>query len=115
MSKTIKIINKVPHSVLLMNEDGTVNKMFPKSNGMIRIKENTRKVKMLEGVPITKTIQYGIENLPKEIIDGTYYIVSSMVQAALPKRPDLLVPKGIVRDNDGNIVGCTSLDLGYAS
>jgi hypothetical protein len=38
----------------------------------------------------------------------TYYLVSQLVKSALPSRKDLLVPAEIVRDKDGNIIGCRS-------
>lgn len=41
----------------------------------------------------------------------TYYIVSQIVKSALPTRKDLLVPAEVVRDENGNIVGCKSLGL----
>jgi hypothetical protein len=40
---------------------------------------------------------------------GTLYIVSSVVQAALPNRTDLVSPHDIMRDADGVVVGCRAL------
>lgn len=43
---------------------------------------------------------------------GTYYIVSTLTANAAKesgrKTEDLLIPNGMVRDDDGNIIGCTS-------
>ena len=108
----IKIINKVPHAILLLNSDKTVKKVFPRSNGMVRVVEETIDYGFLGDIPITATRYLGVEQLPDEE-EGVHYIVSSMVMAALPTRKDFLVPKGIVRDSEGNIIGCTSLDVGY--
>ena len=40
-----------------------------------------------------------------------YYIVSQMVKSALPNRKDLLVPADVVRDKQGNILGCKTLGI----
>ena len=42
---------------------------------------------------------------------STYYIVSQLIKSALPKRVDLLVPAEVVRDDNGNIIGCRSLGI----
>jgi hypothetical protein len=41
----------------------------------------------------------------------TYYVVSQLVKSALPNRVDLLVPAEVVRNSDGNVIGCRSLGL----
>ena len=109
---TQKIINKTPHAVYILNEDGTVLRVFPKSNGMIRVSELVKDVGFIEGVPISST-EWGETTEVPAFVQGTYYIVSQLVKNALPERKDLLVPKGAVRDNKGNVIGCTYLDTGY--
>lgn len=42
---------------------------------------------------------------------ANYYIVSRMVANALPNRKDLLVPNELVRDDQGNIIGCRSFEV----
>lgn len=108
---TQTIINKTPHAVYILNKDNTILKMFPKSNGMIRVPEKNTDVGFIDGIPISVT-EWGITTdvpLPKR---GTFYIVSQLVRNALPDRPDLLVPKQVVRDGQGNIIGCRRLDIG---
>jgi len=41
-----------------------------------------------------------------EQVSGVAYIVSALVRSAYPDRTDLLIPHGLVRDDDGNIIGC---------
>lgn len=110
--KTQKIINKTPHAVYILNEDLSILRVFPKSNGMIRVKENITDIGFIEDIPISST-KWGETSEVPNFVDGTYYIVSQLVKNALPKRKDLLVPKGAVRDDKGNIIGCTRLDIGY--
>lgn len=106
---TQKIVNKTPHAVYILNEDGTILRVFPKSNGMIRVKEDSRRVGMIDGIPISNTTWSEEVDIP-EFNEGTFYIVSQLVKNALPKRTDLLVPKDVVRDDKGNIMGCKCLD-----
>jgi len=106
------IINKTPHQVYLLREDKSILRVFPKSNGMIRVKEIVVDIEDIDGIPISSTTWGKTSDIPK-YIEGTYYIVSQLVKNALPKRKDLLVPKGAVRDDKGNIIGCTRLDIGY--
>jgi hypothetical protein len=40
-----------------------------------------------------------------------YFIVSQLIKSAFPDRHDLLVPAEVVRDSDGNIIGCKSLGI----
>lgn len=112
MSKTEKIVNKCPHAIYIVDEEKNVLKVFPKSNGMIRVKEIVTDIGEIAGIPISST-EWGETSAVPEYKEGTYYIVSQLVKNALPDRKDLLVPKGAVRDDEGNIVGCTRLDIGY--
>jgi len=111
MTKTEKIINKTPHAVYILNEDLSVLRVFPKSNGMIRVKELVKDVGDIDGIPISTT-KWGETTEVPTYVKGTYYIVSQLVKNALPYRKDLLVPKGAIRDDKGNIIGCTRLDIG---
>ena len=108
---TEKIINATPHAVLILDNNGGVIRVFPKSNGMIRLDEDTKNFGKIDGIPISSTTWGETPDVPKEKI-GTYYIVSQLVKNALPNRIDLLVPKGVIRDDRGNIIGCTTLDIG---
>ena len=107
MKKTI--INKVPHPVNILDAENRIIKVFPKSVGMIRLEQTTVRVGFIGEVPISSTAFGMPEKLP-EYSSGTFYIVSHLVKNSLPDRRDLLVPAEIVRDTDGNIIGCKSLD-----
>jgi hypothetical protein len=107
-----KIINKTPHAVYLLNEDGTVLRVFPKSNGMIRVKENIKDLDDIDGIPISSTRWGKTKDVP-DYVEGIFYIVSQLVKNAMPKRKDFLTPKGAVRDEKGTVIGCTRLDIGH--
>lgn len=104
-----RVINKTPHDVKIVSEEGETLKVFP-SEGTIRLSAKTVEVGEIGGIRLTKT-QYGDpEGLPEEA-DGVYYIVSAMIKAACPDRRDLLVPAEQVRDEVGRIIGCRSLGV----
>jgi len=112
MNEVQKIINKTPHSVYILNDDGTVLRVFPKSNGMIRVKESITYLNDIDGIPISST-RWGKTSDVPDYVEGVFYIVSQLVKNAMPRRKDFLTPKGAVRDNKGTVVGCTHLDIGY--
>ena len=42
-------------------------------------------------------------------VDGVWHVVSQLVVNAMPDREDLLFPVDLVRDAEGNIMGCRAL------
>lgn len=101
------IHNYTPHPVHIVGEDGTIAVTIHNS-GLIRLKATTVADEPIDGIPTSRTAFGEPEGLP-EYEEGTYYIVSQLVKSALPQRTDLLVPAEVVRDADGNIIGCKSL------
>jgi len=107
----MNLVNMTPHSISIVDENNSVIKIIPTSGNLIRLKSSTVDSGLsVDGVKITKTAFGEPEGLPGEQ-DGTYYIVSQIVKTALPNRKDLLVPAEMVRDTEGNIIGCKSLGI----
>jgi hypothetical protein len=104
------IINTTPHQVHIVDKDNNVVITFPKGDFNIRLSVDTVDFGTINGVPISKTVFGDPIGLP-DFIDGTFFIVSQLVKSALPNRTDLLVPAQVVRDNNGNIIGCQSLGI----
>jgi len=104
----MEIINLTPHDVDFY-KDGKIVKTF-KSQGSWRLTEVLNHVGHICDIPITSS-EYIKGNAPP-YKEGTYYIVSNVIQFAFPERTDLLIPLELVRDDKGNIIGCGS--LGYA-
>lgn len=104
------IINMTPHPVTIVTADGQVVNTFPKGENTIRLAVKTVAAGELDGVKLTKTEFGEAQGLP-EFVEGTYYIVSQLVKTALSDRTDLLVPAEVVRDTNGNILGCQSLGI----
>jgi hypothetical protein len=101
------IHNYTPHPVHIVGEDGQVAVTMP-STGIIRLKATTVADEPIDGIPTSRTVFGEPEGLPS-YEQNTYYIVSQLVKSALPQRTDLLVPAEVVRDAEGNIIGCKSL------
>ena len=104
---TIK--NLTPHPINICNNAGEVTRVF-QSEGLVRLKAVTVAAGEIYGVKVTKTKFGQPEGLP-EFQEGTFFIVSQIVKSALPSRSDLLVPAELVRDTNGNIIGCKSLGV----
>lgn len=101
------IVNMTPHPVNIIDGDGTEIARF-ESAGQIRLAATTVQAEPIAGIPTSRTVFGAAEGLP-EAIEGTWFIVSQIIKSALPDRTDLLVPAEVVRDSDGQIVGCRSL------
>jgi hypothetical protein len=100
------IINLTPHdiNIILGNETITI-----KPEGTpARVAQTKQQIDTVEGIPICKSSFGEVENLPPQK-EGTIYIVSMLVANALPSRTDLYFPDGVVRSEDGTILGCTGL------
>jgi hypothetical protein len=101
-------INCTPHPITLVRENGEVIMTLPKGEVIPRLSQSTKQVDVVNGVSITET-QFGeTQDLPAPV-EGTLLIVSRLVLSANPDRNDLVVPNELVRDADGNIIGCKSL------
>lgn len=105
----VSILNMTPHKVDVIDENNLIIFSFP-SSGTIRLEAKTVCVDGIGRIPLSKTIFGEPVGLPK-YQEGTYYIVSQLVKSALPQRTDLLVPAEVIRDKEGNIIGCRSLGL----
>ena len=104
--KMINIVNTTPHivNILRMGEWYTLSP----SESPVRIDEITTVIGSINGVTLVRKGFSEPVNLPDPAPD-TYYIVSTIVASALPRRADLLVPSDFLRDEQGNILGCKCL------
>ena len=113
----VNIVNLTPHAVHV-NE-----KIFLPSGLIARCQDVSHPYANIDDIELI-TRQYGNVELlnqekqaiPFEIDPNTLYIVSAMVRLALPKHDNLASPGDLIRDENGQIVGCTNLvvnDGGY--
>lgn len=105
----MEFINLTPHDVVLVDlNTKEVKRTFKASGELARVTTSTEIVDNIDGIDITVTKFSEVYGLP-EPQDGLIYIVSLAVAQRVTGRSDVLVPNGSVRDEQGRIIGCTSL------
>lgn len=107
------IINLIPHSMTLIGGDGFKLELLA-CKTPARCTEIDESVGVYADlgdhhyIPVIHREYSETYDLPPPQ-DGILYIVSMIVRQANPDRSDLASPGTLVRDDDGNIIGCTSL------
>lgn len=102
----MEIINLTPHAINILADGGTIT--IPPSGTIARCGEASEPAGEINGIPLVTKTYTEVTGLPDEA-PGVYYIVSAMVRQALPDRRDLLSPGDLVRDENGNVIGCRNL------
>lgn len=100
----IKLCNLTPHTINLVRGGQVVQTIVP--SGLARVSVTTEIVGEIDGFEVRRNVYGEITGLP-EAEQGTIYIVSALVAQAVKGRSDVVVPDGSVRNQDGQIVGCT--------
>lgn len=103
--------NRTEHEVTIFNVVGvTVPDMVLEQyiGEPIRVSCESKKVDTIEGIDIYENVYGEVTGLP-EYQEGTYYVVSAMVRQALPGRKDLLSPGQLIRNEQGQPIGCLGL------
>lgn len=106
------IINLTPHDITVISEGVTIT--FPKFPVSARVSSKTEFVTNFDtpegSIPLTQVVFGELEGLP-DPIENKFFIVSRIVREAAKDRTDLLVPQGLIRDANGQPIGCESLSL----
>jgi len=109
------ITNLTPHPIVVICSDAYHNEtkvIIPPYGKVARVETSTQCDGWLmeDGVPIPlyRTEMGAVIDLPPPQ-DGVMLIVSSIVRGQRPLRNDLLSPSGLVRDANGNVIGCQGL------
>lgn len=100
--------NLTPHAIRVRNADGT-DTVFEPSGVIARVSTEEKVVSEYAGIPVITRATGEVTGLPS---DGTPYLVSSMVLAALPGRIGAFAPdtgSTAIRDDKGHIVAVTRL------
>jgi len=101
----LKLVNLTPHMLKLVNDFGVLEL---DSAGVARVSSTQEEIGRVVGVPLVRATFGAVTGLP-EPVEGTLYVVSALVRAALPARGDLASPGDLVRDEKGNVIGAKSL------
>lgn len=103
------IVNLTPHDVNIY--EGNVLLMTIKASGIVArvsVTTNILAEKINNTIPVSKSCFGAVKGLPNPEKD-TIYIVSRMIAERSKDRDDLYITNGSVRDENGHIIGCTSL------
>jgi glucose-6-phosphate dehydrogenase assembly protein OpcA len=100
----MKVINLTPHDLNLYKGGECVETI--KSEGFARAEQVNTHIGNINGYPLSKVTYGEAENMP-EPKSGAIYVVSSITAQALKHRNDVVTPTGMVRDENGRIIGCT--------
>ena len=110
------LINLTPHTITLVDQNNQAI-LTVESSAVARVSAQTTTVGTYSvngiEIPRTHTVYGEVEGLPAPT-PGTVYIVSGMIVSALAsqgiRRDDVVVPGLQVRDEQGRVIGCRSLD-----
>lgn len=95
--------NMTPHSISVFSRSGVkIGTLGPCPTPPIRVKNFYTHIDDF----LSKVNFDRVDNLPEEKADR-YLIVSSVVKANCPDRLDLVTPGGHVRNQFGQVIGCT--------
>lgn len=104
-----QVLNLTPHALNIHSLDGSV-KTLPPSGQVARCSSTTTQVGEFDGLPLFSTTFGDVVGLP-DPQDGVLMVVSALVRQAVPHRKDVVSPGELVRDADGNPVGCKGLTV----
>lgn len=104
--------NLTPHEVCIYKLNGTVpdlDVVIDAGEEVARVNCEYVKVdKTVEGVNLYRTVFGEVTGLP-DYEEGVYLLVSTMVREALPLRKDLVSPGQLLRNDEGQVIGCLGL------
>ena len=102
----MKFVNCTPHDVHEFSSGTT----FSRSGHVARCSVERQKDRLWNDIPIYRTSFGCVRGLP-EPAERTVYIVSLLVKQACPGRTDLVCPGELVRDADGQPIGCNGFSI----
>lgn len=104
--------NLIPHEVKIYKLNGTacdLDVVIEGSDLVARVSCEYIKVdKKVDGIDLYRPVFGEVTGLP-EYSEGVYLLVSTMVREALPLRKDLVSPGQLLRNDEGQVIGCLGL------
>lgn len=102
----MKLINLTPHKLTVNNGEGEVTEIAP-SGIVARVAATKNETGCIDGIPVFKTTFGEIQDLP-EAQEGVIYVASLLVAQAA-KRADVFSPGELLRNEQGQPIGCLGL------
>lgn len=110
-TKPPAIINLTPHAINIVVAPGAPTLELPPSGLVARVTESMEEVvpsPLGKDCPVFRATYGEVEGLPAPL-GGAVYVVSAMVRAAVPNRKDVFSPGKLIRDENGQPIGCQGL------
>ncbi|MFC1710474.1 hypothetical protein ACFL0F_02345 [Patescibacteria group bacterium] len=109
----MKLINLTPHTLNIFDMSGKQEIIvLPASGSIARYTDNEKYIskQKLESVliPTYRSIKPGVLYMPKKK-DNVIYVVSTPVRIVLKHRKDIASPGELIRNNEGQPIGCKGL------
>ncbi len=106
----VELVNLTPHDVVIIG-DGCRLVLTPEASPARCVIERTQVDQVMIGEQSISVYQSTVTDPP--VLPGrragVLLVVSRMVAEAVPEREDLVFPDGLVRADDGSVIGCTAL------
>ncbi len=103
------MVNLTPHTVIIIKSDGSILSLEPAPRAA-RCAQQEQVIDSIDGIPVSRVQMGAVENLPARQ-QGVTYIVSHIVLQACPERSDLVKPGELVRNEQGEVIGCKCLSV----
>lgn len=105
------IINLTPHEIRVyplgytLMDDAVV---LPPSGQVARVTMTPVLADVIGPIDLVRNTAGPVTGLP-EPVDGVLYVVSALVRLATPHRKDIASPGELIRDTNGQPIGCRGL------
>ena len=106
------LVNLTPHEINIYDENGKNLLAKLPSEGVARCSVQSRIVGWDLTIPLFSSTIGEVTGLPEHDPEKIY-IVSLLVRQALPNRRDIASPGELVRDENGNPIGCKGLVINF--
>jgi hypothetical protein len=101
----MRIVNLTPHGLNVVDRNGNIV-VIPPSGAVARVASSDVPAWRIDDTfDVVKTSFGDVDGLPDRTHD-TVFVVSRIVKSAVTDRDDVVCPGPLLRDADGNVVGC---------
>lgn len=104
----MEFVNLTPHTIDIMDVAGNPIANIAPSGTVARANMIRKQVGSFDGIPTFLTMYGEPTGIPEPAAD-TIYIVSGMMVQAVPDRTDVWAPGDLLRNAEGQVVGCVGL------
>lgn len=105
----MNLINLTPHEINIYDNDKTTLLRSIPSSGIARVSVARHQSTTINGIPVFVSRYSNTTGLPP-VNNDDFFIVSLVVKNANNHRTDLLSPGELLRNDQGQPIGCVGLD-----